>query len=757
MVLIQLTNSKYAAILYRIVVIALLLIAFAFMTGSVVQKSVTVDEQSHLFRGVAYIKTGATHFLLGHPLLGSIISALPLLTEPNLQLPLNNLAWEAGEWPLAGDAFLWDVNEYPQRLIFLGRLPVIWMTLLLGALVFRWGRELAGLPAAVLAMALVLLDPNVLAHGRFITGDLALTLFFTLTIYGYWRWAATNPSSAFNKRHLPALIVSGIGMGMAGAVKFNAALLVPILGMLGLYLVWKRRSWRPLAALIIVGVTGWILISVVYGLHLWQGFLPGGAFWDDLFWELGYFKGIHVSYLAGQYTTSGWWYYFPVTFLIKTPLPTLLLLGTAIILTLKNWRNACSSASTIFLLIPPFFYMLVSMGSPLNIGYRYLLPMLPFLFLFTVDRINHSVWVKKKHSFAFIAHKSQFVAVIILFIIAFITFPDYVPYFNLLVGNNGWRILSDSNVDWGQDLPALAEWQQKTGHKLKLSYFGMAHPSAYGLDFEPLVTWQPAPEQGYPPHQAYNPAAPAPGWYAISVTALHGAVMSDDRHAYAWFREREPVENVNGSIFIYEVLPQGEMATVAFSQLRPGDLHTELHEQFATNDVQPRWFDVRESMFWPADGGWMAISAAEIASSPELAALQPDVPIAEADGQLLYTLPSPPPLTWATDDVPFGDALTFLGQQIVDIDVGEVALLTAWRVEKGDEKRPLKLFIHAVNENDEIVGQWDGLSIAPDAWMSGDMFVQSHSFTVDEGNYRLAVGVYDAETGERLSERYFLE
>ncbi|MEZ4641268.1 MAG: phospholipid carrier-dependent glycosyltransferase [Chloroflexota bacterium] len=167
--------------------VLLMWLAFALLLSSAVQKSATVDEQSHLFRGVAYLKSGATHFLLGHPLLASSLSALPLLTEPNLQLPVNEPAWTAGDWSLAEMRFCGDWRITHSG-CFCRRLPVIWMTLLLGALVGRWGRQLAGRKAGLLAMALLLLDPNVLAHGRFITGDLPLTLFFLLTVYGYWLW-----------------------------------------------------------------------------------------------------------------------------------------------------------------------------------------------------------------------------------------------------------------------------------------------------------------------------------------------------------------------------------------------------------------------------------------------------------------------------------------------------------------------------------------------------------------------------------------
>jgi hypothetical protein len=94
--------------------------------------------------------------------------------------------------------------------------------------------------------------------------------------------------------------------------------------------------------------------------------------------------------------------------------------------------------------------------------------------------------------------------------------PHYLSFFNVLAGgpNNGWRYLTDSNIDWGQDLPALRDLIQKQNlGRIKLAYFGTAHPSYYDIDFEPLPTWEPAPEQGNPTTrtnrcQASTPSAP---------------------------------------------------------------------------------------------------------------------------------------------------------------------------------------------------------------------------------------------------------
>ena len=216
---------------------ALVLLAWGLLMSSVVRKSPTVDEQSHLFRGVAYLKTGATHFRLGHPILGGVLAAFPVLTEPALHLPVDDPSWTAGDWSVAGDAFLWQMNQNPQRIIFLGRLPSLFLTLLLGSLVCRWGSQLAHGPVGLLAMILLLLDPNLMAHGRLITSDLAVTAFFTLAVYGFWRWSRNGTSGT--------LILAGAGSGLAAATKYNAVLLAPVLGLLGAVLaagVWGAAS-----------------------------------------------------------------------------------------------------------------------------------------------------------------------------------------------------------------------------------------------------------------------------------------------------------------------------------------------------------------------------------------------------------------------------------------------------------------------------------------------------------------------------------
>jgi hypothetical protein len=720
----------------RWLAVAVFWLAFALMVTSAGQKSATVDEQSHLFRGVAYLKTGATHFLLGHPLGASAWAALPLLTEPKLVLPLATLAWESGDWSVAGDAFLWQLNAHPLRLIFLGRVQVMLLTLLLGALIFRWGWQLAGPLAGLVALALLLFDPNVLAHGRLITGDVPLTLFFTTAVYGYWLWARQSERDSV-AWHWPALLLSGAAFGLAAVSKYNAALLLPVLGILGLGLSWGRRTWRPLLALTAAGLAGGVVIWLVYRGALRP--LPGGAFWDDLFWQLQYTGRGHGQYLFGEASAVGWWYYFPVAFMLKTPLPTLALLLLS--LGVAVWQKAWRWATTWFLLLPVLLYLAASMSSALNIGVRYLLPMLPFLYLATTValwRLAMKQWLR----WTAVAGAAAVV------LIGLWQWPHYISYFNVLAGGpqNRWQLLSDSNVDWGQDLPALAVWQRQTGQPLNLSYFGTAHPSAYGLDFTPLPTWAAAPEQGDPARQAYDPANPAPGFYAISVTNLHGVVLGEQRDTFAWFREREPLARIGDSIFVYSVEAEGPPVQVAFSGTRPETLVAELAAQWMTNDVHPRWFAAQSSLIWPGEGGWLAVEG-ERPSLPELAALWPETPTAVSGEQALYRLSSAPQWDWADQAVDFGP-LVYLGWQPT-----ETGLLTAWQV-VAETERPLKVFVHALDERGEIVVQWDGLDIDPSTWQPGDVLAQAHLLPVwpIDRVESLVVGLYDAGTGERLGE-----
>ncbi len=135
--------------------------------------------------------------------------------------------------------------------------------------------------------------------------------------------------------------------------------------------------------------------------------------------------------------------------------------------------------------------------------------------------------------------------------------PHYLSYFNPIAGGpaNGYRVLIDSNVDWGQDLLRLRRWMGETGvTSVKLGWFGTADPAYYAIAHEPLPglgrdaffrLWWDVP---------FDPAQPEPGLYAISATSLwETPLRPEEKHVYAWFRARQPSARVGYSILIYDL------------------------------------------------------------------------------------------------------------------------------------------------------------------------------------------------------------
>jgi hypothetical protein len=248
-------------------------------------------------------------------------------------------------------------------------------------------------------------------------------------------------------------------------------------------------------------------------------------------------------FLLGSYSDTGWWYYFPVAFAVKTPLPTLFLIGFALFYSWRRrtWRRG------LFLLIPAVIYFGCCLASPFNIGYRHLLPVLPLLFIFS-GQVANTDW-RPKQTWA--------IGVVLLGLVvgSLAIFPHYLAYFNELVGgpSRGYKVLADSNLDWGQDLIGLREYMRRENiASVKLSYAGTADPAAYGITYEPLPGC-PYPElqRDSVPEMLVNQAG---GVYAISVSNLQGFCFKN-HDLYAGFRERKPDAVIGYSIYIYRLPP----------------------------------------------------------------------------------------------------------------------------------------------------------------------------------------------------------
>jgi hypothetical protein len=148
---------------------------------------------------------------------------------------------------------------------------------------------------------------------------------------------------------------------------------------------------------------------------------------------------------------------------------------------LRRWREL------LFLTIPPAVHLVVAMSAGMNIGLRHILPMYPFLYVLAAG----AVWTMVDSNRRWIC----VVAALILFQAITTTrlFPAYMAYTNELWGgpSQTYKYLSDSNVDWGQQLKSAKAYLERKGIKeCWFIYFaeGPVHMKDYGIPCKPLVT-----------------------------------------------------------------------------------------------------------------------------------------------------------------------------------------------------------------------------------------------------------------------------
>ncbi|HSD83908.1 MAG TPA: glycosyltransferase family 39 protein, partial [Anaerolineae bacterium] len=466
--------------------IILLGLYFAQSVAAVPFHSVTFDEQYHLTPGYIYL---TQHDLRFHhdqnpPLFEAILTA-PLLVRSDIQLPLDHPAYQLwGDVYLFSDAFLWHSGNDPASLAQAGRVMAALTGVLLGLLLFVWGKQLFGEAAGWIALFLFAFDPNFIANA-IPTLDLPLAFTYMLALFALWHYLK-RPTALM-------LILTGLALGFALATKFLSVMLLP--GFFLVLLVYPFSS-SLLKRLLAFGVMLLLAYLVIWATYLFQfGPIHGAGLpvpapqYFESFMGM-FFKSSEgrANYLLGQVSTTGWWYYFVVAFFLKTPLPTI----GAILLALVRWPWRKEWRTSSILYLPALVFFSAASISQLQLGYRYILPVLPLLFLMA-GRVGHVILSPagtKNLSSArtkFLAAPRLGMTLLAAWLVvsAIVTFPNHLSYFNELVGgaNNGYQYLTDSNVDWGQDLPALKNWiDRRQPDRLHLAFFGSAYPDRYGVN-----------------------------------------------------------------------------------------------------------------------------------------------------------------------------------------------------------------------------------------------------------------------------------
>jgi hypothetical protein len=417
----------------------------------------------------------------------------------------------------------------------------------------------------------------------------------------------------------------------------------------------------------------------------------------------------------------------------------------------RLWRR------TMALWLPAGALFLAASASRLNIGYRHILPMTPFIWLFIA--MTGPMWRRRR--------VSQWVLATLLVFYALGTFrqtPHFLAYFNELIGGSaqGYRYLGDSNIDWGQDLGLLAQYAQEyEAGALHVSYFGPSDPAYYGLDAAPLFD-----EAGIP--TGFAPANPAPGRYAISVNHLQGATP-EEPDLFDWFRELEPLDRLGYSILIYEVQEQEEGAWIAHC-LDPVPLLDESTAELYVDrlDVRHVHFDCRQSWVLPTgdDAGWYIVPLDHDPEmiNPVLSEDLAPVFVNEASGYKIYHWSGSSAIVEGLGDS--AERFTLSGGAPVELPVSIDGLAylvggfanssvwaSIWRAE-GATEAPISVLMHLYPERPpaqdpaSLVG--DGLGFVAAHWQPGDLIIQYHDFGPAEGEF-LETGLYNFTTGERFS------
>ena len=554
-----------------LVVVALLLFFFLAL-DSAVDDSPTMDEQNHIARGLAFLRTGDPRLSLEHPPLINALSALPLLTMPELRLPTDHPSWGRREgWYEFADLFLWQYNHDVERIVFLARLPIVFLLIALALAGYRFAHHLWRGAAGPVALTLLLFEPNLLAHGRYATTDLGGTLFTFLATALLWRlWQ--KPERWNWRRWAWAALAVGLAFGSKMSALGFAAVWI-VLAVLPLYPVGGRGAGRAvglrLAQLAAAGLAGLLVVWAIYGfqwgnfafispeltpLNRWAGPMP--TFWAGVEQIARLSGGGRAqSFLLGRFSDTGFAAYFPVAFAVKTPLVVLAGVALAAAVLLRDGRTR---RRALFLLLAGLLFFGLTMTGALNIGYRHALPMLPYLLVMAAGLAGREVagrW--RLGRLALSPRRLAAAAALLTVAVALWIHPHYLSYFNPIAGGpaNGYRVLIDSNVDWGQDLLRLRRWMAETGvDSVRLGWFGTADPTYYAIAHEPLPglgrdaffrLWWAVP---------FDPAQPEPGVYAISATSLwETPLRPEEKHVYAWFRAHEPSARVGYSILSYNV------------------------------------------------------------------------------------------------------------------------------------------------------------------------------------------------------------
>jgi hypothetical protein len=536
--------------------------------GVACTSSITSDESTHLVHGLHYWLTGddLRMWELGTPRLPHLVdswASYQALSWAGL------LAAKPGVEPRVGITQL-VLSGIPRVLRPARFVAILWGIMLLLAVFWAGARALR--PAVgLLAAGLVSLVPEVLAHASLAGSDIpfafaALLALVLMARYaerpsaGRWWALALGIGLAWATRHTAVLLVAlACGVNAWYALRASRAPgLGPLverccasawscagLGLVAYLCLWAGDGLQTISlAEASASITSLSVPDRVAGLDLSGLPLPTSIL--SVLKQVSHQSKGHEAYFCGHVSQYGWSLYFPVAFLLKTPL------GLLALFVLAAARVRPRGAWDLLALVLLALLWTSLIRGRVNIGVRYALFTYPVLAifaarLFQANMLRDRVW-----------GPLTLAAALWFGVASFGCHARYLSYFNELGGGpqQGWLYLADSNIDWGQDFDALAAKLRRLGITDVTADVSserrLVEPGLFALPF-PSRELQPRAETP-PNRRLYDSEASAipvfTRYVAVSVSRLLGLYSRNDM---SWLRTRRLVTRVGDSIFIFDM------------------------------------------------------------------------------------------------------------------------------------------------------------------------------------------------------------
>jgi hypothetical protein len=553
--------------------------------------SPTYDEVGHLVAGVTHWTAAEFDLYRVNPPLVRMTAAIPVLFQkPSTDYVRSYGYLDSREEFSQGAAFIAVNKPRALSLFRIARWACLPFSVLLTVVCYRWALEAYGSASALLTAALCCVSPMLLGHGSLITPDVGAASLGVAAFFCFRRWLL--------KSNALQTLLTGAVFGLAQLTKFTWIILFVLWPLIWFVVRFKdspRQSLRVLFAeagqLVMILAVGVCVINVAYGFEgsfrllgqypFISRSLSGTEFAEEIAegqnrfggtllalvpvpLPENYLRGLDVqrrdferkrwSYLRGEWRQRGWWWYYFYGTAVKAPLGVLILALSSVLFGTSVSRRLSRED---FLLLAPVatILLLISLQTGFSRHLRYLLPALPFIFIFATKLVATPRDLGGRVT-GFRERWRSSLATVCLACAATSSlwaYPHSLAYFNELVGGpkKGHNHLLDSNIDWGQDLLFLKDWLDDH-HAVDLNGFaysldGQVDPSDFGITSQRPPT---GPTGAGANLAARDPASvgPLPGWYAISVNHLR-----DWRGEYAYFLKLEPTAYAGYSIHIYHI------------------------------------------------------------------------------------------------------------------------------------------------------------------------------------------------------------